>query len=54
MERVLHESGLCARGGGQKENKFHVFWDFCKGVEVWKGILNSLQNFFYGNLQVVG
>ncbi|KAJ6966605.1 hypothetical protein NC652_004229 [Populus alba x Populus x berolinensis] len=33
-----------------EESKFHVFWDFCKGVDVWKGILNSLQNFFYGRL----
>ncbi|KAB5521616.1 hypothetical protein DKX38_025935 [Salix brachista] len=48
MERVLHENGLCTRGGGWKENKLHVFWDCCKGMEVWKGILNSLYNFFNG------
>ena len=54
MERVLHENGLCTRGGGWKENKLHVFWDCCKGMEVWKGILNSLHNFFNGNLKVDG
>jgi hypothetical protein len=24
------------------ENKLHVFWTCTKGVEVWKGILNTV------------